>query len=347
MNSLFSDLEIEAIKRTKRIFLWTAVSILIGEVVVSAFLILIQNLNEMTGRLMGTFAACAIMMFFGVNNFSRMEKGDRVIQSFALISLIGNIIWLLFSFLFIWDIVPFTESMNKYPFLYLTGVAKIFLVAINIAIMCFLISNIWSIKETLKPVRPLKITAILCALYCGIYLAIMTVGDVQSMTDRRWHALAGLAGLAFIVMSIAAVIVSYSGGKKDREKTNAGVDKTGKADVQVTIQEMVEKEVQERLAAERKKAEIEAMPPLQDENMMPTVSHDNNVNVSNESDVNVPKESEMSVSNKNVVNEMNENIDEISRPIQDGDIDTSIPNDEIADSFDKGEDSSSNKETLE
>lgn len=87
-----------AIKKTKKGFLWAAVCILIGEVVVGAILILIQSFDETIGKLMGTFALCAVMMFFGVNNFSRMEKHDRIVQSFALVGLISNITWLLLSF---------------------------------------------------------------------------------------------------------------------------------------------------------------------------------------------------------------------------------------------------------
>jgi len=278
MNSLFSESAIETIKKVKKIFLWIAVCILIGEVVLGAILILVQNFNETIGRLMGTFATCAVMMFFGVNNFSRMEKGDRIIQSFALVSLIGNIIWLLLSFLFIWNIVPYTESSG---FLYyrMTGLAKVFSVAVDVAFMCFLVSNVWSIKETLKPVKPLKITAIVCALYCGIYSAVVTVGDVRSVNDARWYALAGLAGLAFLIMTIAASVVSKSGLKKNEKEANAGVGNVNDAEMQAKIQEMVEKEVQERLQAEKDKAGLDAMPPLQSEDMSPSINHDNNMEI--------------------------------------------------------------------
>ena len=235
MNSLFNDSAIETIKRIKKIFLWTAVSILIGEVVVCAILILAQNFNETIGRLMGSFAVCALMMFFGVNNFSRMEKGDRIVQSFALVSLIGNIIWLLLSFLFIWNVVPYMESLNKYPYYSMSIVARIFVVAIDIAVMCFLISNIWSIKETVKPVRPLKITAIICALYCGIYSVVVTVGDVRSVMDQRWYALAGLAGFAFVIMGIAASTISNSGTKKGQGEVGAGVANIDKKEVQAKM----------------------------------------------------------------------------------------------------------------
>lgn len=252
MESLFSDSTIETIKRIRKGFLWTAVCILIGEVVVGAILILIQSFDATIGKLMGTFALCGLMLFLGVNNFSLMEKKDRIVQSFALTSLIGNIVWLLLSVLFIWEVLPFMEETGSRVYYYysyhLSVMAKILMVAINIAAMCFLISNVWAIKETLKPVRPLKITAILCALYCGIYSIVVVVGEVQVVVDGRWYGLAGLAGFAFIVMACAAAIVSRSGSKKEKEASDKLSD-VNNVEVQAKIQEMVEKEVQARMAA--------------------------------------------------------------------------------------------------
>ncbi|MBR2803229.1 hypothetical protein IKE19_01455 [Candidatus Saccharibacteria bacterium] len=248
MNSLFSESMIGKIRKVKKSFLWAAVCILIGEVVVGAILILAQSFNETIGRLMGTFAACAIMLFLGVNNFSRMEKNDRIVQSFALVGFICNLIWLFLAFLFIWNIVPFIESSGVWSYSYrMTAMAKLFSVAVDIAVMSFCVSNTWAIEETLKPVRPLKITALICAFYCGIYSVIVTIGDVQAVTDGRWYGLAALAGFAFVVMVIAAVIVSKN-GKKKKDKEVDGVNKEG---MQATIQELVEKEVQERLKEER------------------------------------------------------------------------------------------------
>ena len=295
-NSLFSESTIETIKKVKKGFLWTAVCILIGEVIVGAILILAQSFNEVIGKLMGTFALCAVMMFFGVNNFSRMEKGDRIIQSFALVSLIGNIVWLLLSFLFVWEVVPYMEKTGLFYSYRLTALAKIFSVSLNIAFMSFLVSNVWSIEETLKPVRPLKITAIICALYCGIYAVVMTLGDVQSVNDARWYALTGLAVLAFIVMTCAAAIVSKS-GKKKKDKESGNVNKE---EVQATIQEMVEKEVQERLKEERKKVELDATPHLQSDDMPTSVSHDNDMKISDSSRVSSGEEDSLNNSNGEV-----------------------------------------------
>ena len=88
-----------------------------------------------------------------------------------------------------------------------------------------------------------------CELYCGIYGAVVTLGDVRYTLETRWYALAGLMGFAFIVTAVAAVIISKNGGKKDEEKTNAVEGINDNVAMQAKIQEMVEKEVQARLSA--------------------------------------------------------------------------------------------------
>ena len=163
MQGLFSDSALERIRNLKKIFLWSAVCILIGELVVGVFLILFQTFDLTVGKLMGTFGLCAIALFVGVNNFSRMEKGERIVQSFALTSLLANIVWLVLAVLFIWEVTPFLHEVPCQGWWHigpchdgLTTLGKIMVVAIDMTVMCFLISNVWSIAETVKPVKPLK-----------------------------------------------------------------------------------------------------------------------------------------------------------------------------------------------
>ena len=276
MSSIFKESTIEKIKSIRKVFLWSAVCILIGELIVGAILILSQSFNLVIGKLMGTFALCAIVLFLAVSNFSKMEKEERVIQVFALISLVMNIAWLMLAILLIWEVVSPVEHVDGAVYYLSTRpsmMVKLMSVAINTGIGCFLISIVLSIKETVKPVRPLKIAALICELYCCIYAVVVTFGDITYTTDTRWYALAGLAGFAFIVMAIAAAIVSRSGRKKDEDAAQ-GIDKQA---MQATIQEMVEKEVQERMKAEHEKAKRDAMPPLQAEDMPPIVRRDGEV----------------------------------------------------------------------
>ena len=259
MNSLLNDVAIEKIKILKKAFLWMAVCILIGEVVVGAFLILLQTFNLTIGKLMGTFALCAVALLIGVDNFTKMEKGEgRLVQSFALLSLVMNFVWLILAILLIWEIAPFMErgirrcQYCSYGY-HATIVLKMMILAIDLAMTGFFISNVWDIKETVKPVRPLKITALICELYCGIYAAMVVFfNEDGSMFNTRWYALAGLMGFAFVVMAFAALMMSRSGKKNNEEMTNSHKTDISDSEMQVKIQEMVEKEVQARLEAAQK-----------------------------------------------------------------------------------------------
>ena len=259
MNSLLNDVAIEKIKILKKAFLWMAVCILIGEVVVGAFLILLQTFNLTIGKLMGTFALCAVALLIGVDNFTKMEKGEgRLVQSFALLSLVMNFVWLILAILLIWEIAPFMErgirrcQYCSYGY-HATIVLKMMILAIDLAMTGFFISNVWDIKETVKPVRPLKITALICELYCGIYAAMVVFfNEDGSMFNTRWYALAGLMGFAFVVMTFAALTISRSGKKKNEEMTNSHKTDISDSEMQVKIQEMVEKEVQARLEVAQK-----------------------------------------------------------------------------------------------
>ena len=258
MNSLFSENAIDKMKRIRKVFLWAAVCILIGELIVGAILILSQSFDESIGRLMATFALCAVAMFISVNNFSRIEKGGSLIQGFAFTSLIMNVIWLVLSILLTWGILPNSERVfnGSYGSTQMSIMAKMNLVAVAVSVACFFISNIWAIEETIKPVKPLKITAVVCELYCVLYvILVIMVGDSLTF-DFRWGALALLAGLAFVIMAIAAAIVSNTGAKK-----NNGAVTMDEKKMQSTIQEMVEKEVQARLKAEREKVQSVEVPP--------------------------------------------------------------------------------------
>ena len=247
MNSIFNDQILEKIKTVRKLFLWAGVFILIGEVVLGAMAILTQDYNPYVAKIAATLALCAVVFFVGVNNFSRMIKDGRIVQSFALVSLIANIIWLVLAIMFIWEMIPFLDS--KY---YLSPLTKIMFASVNVATMCFLISIVWSIKETVAPVRPLKITATVCELYRGIYGAVVTFGGVMYAADSRWYALAGLMGLGFILTACAAAIVSNSGEKNNEEKGTGQIgDVSNDAAVQAKIQEMVEKEVQARMSAQQ------------------------------------------------------------------------------------------------
>lgn len=277
MSSIISESTINKLKAVRKVFLWAGVCILIGELVLGAILILVGSSSETIVRIQLTFLVLAISLFIAINNFIRMEKGEPLTQGFALVSFLTNLISLILTILLIWGVI---NVINTGAYSYysssssLSATGQVLLIALDLMAGCFWISNVLAIKETVKPVKPLKITALICMAYCTIYSVVVTASNMLFTGDLKLSSLYALASLAFVLTALVALIVSKTNKKKEEKAT---VDMKNDKEVQSAIRDMVEKEVQERLAAEKKKAELDAMPPLQDENMEPTVSHDGNV----------------------------------------------------------------------
>ena len=274
--------------QVKKTFLWSAVVILIGELIVGAIMILTGAWNVMIGKIQLTFLLLGVFLFVGVNNFVRIEKGTSLVRGLAWISLISNLIWLVLGSLIIWEVLPVVEMVSKNVANYygvsrsttiavMSVFSKIALVAAGLGAAGFWTSNVLAIRETVKPVKPLKITAAICELYCsGFEILIVLIGFENINYDEnllRWTQLSGLAGFAFVITALAALIISRSNREKDSTESSIRDDKQ----MQATIQEMVEKEVQERMKAEREKAEKKDLPPLQAEDMPPVVKRDGEV----------------------------------------------------------------------
>lgn len=273
-NSLLSEDTLQKIQKTRKIFLIFAVWILIAELVLGAVLILTGSWDVAIGRIQGTFLILALILFVSVNNFIRIEKGNKTIQIFALISFVSNLIWGVFAFLLMWEIVPFhwteeiirTSSHSGYSYpstkYHMTLYAIIMLIASYAAAAGFWISNILSIKETVKLVKPLKITAVVCVAYLWIFGTIMTPIEPEFKVVERLYQLAGLAGLAFGITALAALIISKTNKKKVAESntTMNGVSTqfTPKTEAELRAEieekvrrEMIEKEIRAKMEAEK------------------------------------------------------------------------------------------------
>ncbi len=266
-----------SLKQLKKAFLWMAVVILIGEFLFGALVILANDLWTPTlGKVQTSFLLLAVALFIGINNLTRIEERKPSVSGLAWLSLAANVVWLVIGILLIWDMVPAvdTSKVKVASYYIATGKASVWVklcsVASNLGIGGFLMSNVFAIKETVKQVKPLKVAAAVCWLYVSVFAIIVTFAEIGNYGDwGKWFALSGLAGLAFVVLSIVALIVSRTNAKKE-----ASVGKQiSSEEMQSTIQEMVEKEVQARLAAEKKK-ETESRPPLQAEDTSGSVSQD-------------------------------------------------------------------------
>lgn len=265
-NSLFSEATLRKIQKTRKIFLKFAVWILIAELVLGAILILTESWDIAVGKIQGTFLILALILFININNFIRIEKGNRTTQIFALVGFIGNLIWGIFVFLLIWEIVPYywteeimrTSSYSGYSYpstkYHMTFYTIIMLISAYAAAGGFWVSNIMSIKETIKLVKPLKITAIVCVLYLWVFGTIMALIEPEFKDVEKLYQLAGLAGLAFAITALAAVIISGTNRKKNVELKSAQFTPKTEAELRAEIEERVRREIIEKEA----RAKIEA-----------------------------------------------------------------------------------------
>ena len=258
-------------KKLKKTFLWVAVCILIGELAFGAIVILTDVWNIHIGKIQLTLLMLAVFLFVGVNNLFRIEYGKQSVRNFAWLSLGANAVGLLIGVLLVWEALPTVEYVRKtVPSYYGLSVdreiavmsvfVKLALVALSLGAAGFWTSNVLSIRETVKPVKPLKVTAVVCEIYTCAYAIILTLIGYENLNYNsdllRWSQLSGLAGFAFVVTALAAWIISRTTGKKQ-----------------------IAKAVRERLAAEKEKERVAALPPLQSDDMPPTVARDNELKI--------------------------------------------------------------------
>ncbi len=272
--SLFSKNALLKMQKARKIFLKFAVWILIGELVLGAILILVDSWDIAVGRIQRTFLTLALVLLVSVNNFIRIEKGDKIMQAFALVGFINNLIWGIFVILLMWEIVPFTwaeeimeasiRSGYSYPSTkyHMTGYAMTMFISAFAAVAGFCISNILSIKETIKVVKPLKIAAIVCIAYLWIFGTIAVLIELEYKNAEKLYQLAELAGSALGITALAAVIISRTNKKKVAELNDImnGVpaqfvpktDTELRAEIEEKVRrEMIEKEIRAKIEAEK------------------------------------------------------------------------------------------------
>ena len=223
MNGLFKESTMGTITKFKKGFLWTAVCLLIGGFALGTIMILASTWSVDLSRFLATMLILIVVLFVGVNNFIRMEKGTKLVQVLALMGLIAGILAAILGILAIWGLIPVVEysysSYSSYAYSYymmespyymmssVTIWAKILSVLSSVAAAGFWISNVMSIKETNKVVKPLKITSMIYEIYCAIYAIILIFSDYQIMS-MNLNILSAFAGVAFFVTAVVAWVIS-------------------------------------------------------------------------------------------------------------------------------------------
>lgn len=288
MGSIINETNLMKIENIRKWILRIGIWMLVGGVVLGATMILVGGTSsgEIIGKFMGTLFIVALMMMISVNNFKLIASRDATIQVFALVGLVSNLVWAVFWVLLCWNPDWFTQqvTVNDCVGRYnhcgsstrMSFITKIALIASFLSALGFANSNVWAIYEGNKKgmIRPLKITAIICAIYVVIYLTIMALFDFDysSEVSGRFGALAGFMGFVWFVIVITAAILSKNENnkreamvRKEKDEKAAKYDQFTmdrsvkseeelRAEIEEQVRrEMIEKEVRARMEAERSK----------------------------------------------------------------------------------------------
>lgn len=274
MSSIISEQSLQKLEGVKKYLLKGAIWLLVGSVVAGILVILFGSVseNDLIGRFAGTLLIVALMMMICVNNFRRLESREAVIQSFALVGLVSNVLWAV-----LWTIVVWTISGAWKGSETLVKFASVFS---YLSALGFIGSNVMSMYEGDKRdlIRPLKITAVSCATYEMLYLTVVAFTDYnfQSEFAARLSMLAGFVGVVWFLLVIAAWVLSRNEKKKIKDNVvQQPIEKKSepqevvkpaenKSDEQLRAEieeqvrrEMIEKEVRARMEAEMGKKEGE------------------------------------------------------------------------------------------
>lgn len=264
MSSIFNKQSLETIDKIRGGILKAAIWVLIGGVVAGAGAILVSDTSsgEIVAKFMGTMFIVGLMMMICVNNFRRIACEDAAIQSFALVGVVSNVVWAVLWTLIVWD-PELACTKGTFVSCNMSILVKFATAFSYLSALGLIGSNVLAIYEGEKKglIRPLKITAVICATYEMLYYTVITFSGTgyESYGNDKLAMLAGFVGFVWFWIVIAALIISRSEKRKlgDGKKVvvkEEPVEKKPKTDDELRAEieeqvrrEMIEKEVRERL----------------------------------------------------------------------------------------------------
>ncbi len=225
--SILKEASLEKIRSFRKALFKVAIWVFVGGVIMGALFVLFGGTEsaEAFGRVMGTLFAVAVLLAVASNCFRLLEEEASAVQVFAMIGLGFSIFAALLVILEVWGLFVTEETVTTTCFssvkcnsYHITIMGKILSVVADIAALGVLGANIMAINEYDKGsvLRPLKITATVCLCIEFIYVIIITCVDelVFNETNARLAALAGFAGLIWILAWFVAWIISRNARKQ-------------------------------------------------------------------------------------------------------------------------------------
>lgn len=263
MSSIISESSLQRLEGAKKYLLRGAIWLLVGSVVAGAILIMFggDDSGNAIAKFLATLLVTALMILVCVNNFKMLATRKADVQVYALIGLVSNVVWAI-----LWILVVWLADVNVPE--HLARLAAIFT---YLSMLGLIGSNVMNIYEGEKRqlIRPLKITAVVCATYEMLYCTTITITEYTGGSEfiGRLGLLAAFVGFVWICIVIAALVISKDEKKKlnsTSQQPAAGANNVAKpaekksdeelrAEIEEQVRrEMIEKEVRARMEVETK-----------------------------------------------------------------------------------------------
>ena len=232
----------------------------------------------------------------GILGLRCLEKGSRFVHTLALVGLISGAVSLLLQLLMIWGLIPLVES--SLFTINITVLGRLMIATLATAVAAIAVGLVGLIKDDGNSISLLKMVSTVCGIGFWAITIVLLFMDFSAMATSIIKALTmlGVMSSCFVVCSVAALILAWF-DKKDKVEAlleNKGSDgNNSQSSVNFGMglsEDVIEKNVQARLAEEKVKAEREKMPPLQSDEMAPTVSRDNEVKIEQPVDLSAMQE---------------------------------------------------------
>lgn len=238
------DSSIAKILKNKKIFIQLIVWSIVAQAIFGVIIIVTQNWTVLLGKIQAILVILTISAIFCLLNFEQMESKDKLVRSLGFFSfsftLITMVLWILATL----EIFPMYSYSNSY-YMGLSILAKILYISAVLTVSTFLISKFLIIKEIATSIRPLKYTAITCALYGAVFLIVELLGDFT--ITRATPIFIELFGFAMGIMVLSGIVVgviSSSASKKQKQVKQPKTDEEIRMEVEEKVRrEMIEKEV--------------------------------------------------------------------------------------------------------
>ena len=214
MKSILNDNALAAVSNSKKYIFRIAVGVIIAAVVLSVFLILFGDINDINGwetnalgRVIGTMFHLGIMLVMLHITTRLLESKKPAPQIFGIIGGFFAIIYSILAIVTTWLTIGLFSDAGS-------GIARACSVTFSMTLFGHICGGLMNMYEGKRRdvILPLKITATVLAGYELLYVTIVIL--TESATNERLAALAGFASVLWVFIWVVLLILSR--GEKKR-----------------------------------------------------------------------------------------------------------------------------------